>query len=60
MKYESNISLDSKVMAKVKFTLDRQKDRRIDRQGDSYIPQNFVCGGIIIQKCHCLYEKIIM
>ena len=37
MKYESNISLDSKVIAKVKFTLDRQKDRWIDRQGDSYM-----------------------
>ena len=32
--YESRISFSSKVIAKVKFTLDRQTDR----QGDSYIP----------------------
>ena len=39
----------SKVIAKVKFTLDRQMDRRTDRQGDSYIPpQTSFAGGIFV------------
>ena len=47
VQYESPISFGSKVIAKViMLTLDRQTDRRMDRQGDSYIPPPIlVCGG---------------
>ena len=44
MKYESLISFSSIVIAKVKFTLDRQTDRQTDRVIPKY-PQNFVCRG---------------
>ena len=52
-----------KVMVKVKFTLDRQTDRQTDgqtdRQDDSYIPPNFVCGGIKRSSTMCQGKDIV-
>ena len=39
-------NIGSKVMVKVKFTLDRRTDRWTDRQGDSYIPPKLCMWGI--------------
>ena len=44
LQYECFISFSSKVIAKVKFTLDKQTDRKTKRVIPIY-PPNFVCGG---------------